>query len=151
MRETFIRKGTHESSSRAPSRLYRPAENISRKHLIFPSRTIIHDDERIVERAFHHDSWRWKDRRTRLPLYYYELIISLTEKIYALFFLDLMTHDSVFIIGPEIWTFSLRPREETIHLVLIQIHQTAVLFTILIIHIVDTHITIAHSLFLPRT
>lgn len=40
MRETFIRKGTHKSSSRAPLQLYRPAEIFSNKYLTFLSWTI---------------------------------------------------------------------------------------------------------------
>ena len=41
MRETFIRKDTHESSSRVPSRLYCPAENTFQNYLTFLSWTII--------------------------------------------------------------------------------------------------------------
>ena len=41
MRETFTRKGTRESSSRVPSRLYCPAENTFQNYLTFLSWTII--------------------------------------------------------------------------------------------------------------
>ena len=40
-RETFIRKSTHKSSSRAPLQLYRPAEIFSNKYLTFLSWTAL--------------------------------------------------------------------------------------------------------------
>ena len=39
MRGTFIRKCTHESSSRAPSRLYHPAKDFQKNFLTFLGRT----------------------------------------------------------------------------------------------------------------
>ena len=53
-----------------------------------------------------------------------------------------MPHHGIFIIQPEIGTFALCAREETIHLVLIQIHQAAIALIVLVVHIVDTCVTI---------
>ena len=56
-----------------------------------------------------------------------------------------MPHYSVFIIQPKIWAGLLSSRQKTVHLIFIQIHQTAIAFIFIIINIIDTCVTIIHS------
>ncbi len=56
-----------------------------------------------------------------------------------------MPHNSIFIICPEIRAFPPASRQETVHLILIQIHHTAIALIILVINIIDTHLTDTHK------
>lgn len=78
-------------------------------------------------------------------MHLHNMLFYVKFKIYSS--LHLMTYHAVLIVRPVIRTGSLGAREKTVHLVLVQIYQTVIVFLILVKNIIDASVTIRRHMF----